>query len=81
MLIHSLIFSVVVFLYDSIITTGEEIRCFWGRKITGAGILFWLNKYIITLFLAWELASGQNMSDKVRTLPLLRSNESTYIIS
>ncbi|TBU54956.1 hypothetical protein BD310DRAFT_1031474 [Dichomitus squalens] len=34
----------VVFFYDSLITTGEEIRCFWGRKLTGAAVLFWLNK-------------------------------------
>ncbi|TBU22649.1 hypothetical protein BD311DRAFT_675584, partial [Dichomitus squalens] len=52
--------STVVFLYDSTITTGEEIRCFWGRKITGAAILLWLNKYMTALYLVWELASLYN---------------------
>ncbi|EJF61355.1 hypothetical protein DICSQDRAFT_60554, partial [Dichomitus squalens LYAD-421 SS1] len=64
-----LICSAVVFLYDSMITTGEEIRCFWGRKMTGAAILFWLNKYMTVLYLVWELATCFNISDKVCTLP------------
>ncbi|EJF60219.1 hypothetical protein DICSQDRAFT_63639 [Dichomitus squalens LYAD-421 SS1] len=50
-------FNVAVFLYDIIITTGEEIRCFWGRKVTGAAILFWMNKYMTILFLAWNFGS------------------------
>ncbi|TBU52425.1 hypothetical protein BD310DRAFT_998025, partial [Dichomitus squalens] len=54
----------VVFLYDSIITTGEEIQCFWGRKITGAAILFWLNKYMTVLCLIWNLVTALNISDK-----------------
>ncbi|EJF61331.1 hypothetical protein DICSQDRAFT_60505, partial [Dichomitus squalens LYAD-421 SS1] len=59
-----------VFLYDSMITTGEEIRCFWGRKITGAAILFWLNKYMTALYLVWDLATALSISNKART-PLL----------
>ncbi|TBU52353.1 hypothetical protein BD310DRAFT_832408, partial [Dichomitus squalens] len=54
----------VAFLYDSMITSGEEIRCFWGRKITGAAILFWLNKYMTVLDLVWNLATGLSISDK-----------------
>ncbi|TBU36907.1 hypothetical protein BD309DRAFT_838670, partial [Dichomitus squalens] len=60
-----------VFFYDSIITTAEEIRCFWGRKITGAAILFWLNKYMSILCLVWTFATFLNISDKVRIPPLL----------
>ncbi|TBU60035.1 hypothetical protein BD310DRAFT_848350 [Dichomitus squalens] len=56
--------ATVVFLYDSMITTGEENRCFWGRKITGAAILFWLNKYMTALFLVWDLATGPSISNK-----------------
>ncbi|TBU60060.1 hypothetical protein BD310DRAFT_923811 [Dichomitus squalens] len=73
--------ATVVFLYDSIITTGEEIRCFWGRKITGAAILFWLNKYMTMLYLVSDLATFFNLSDKVCPPPLLGSNESTYILT
>ncbi|TBU23300.1 hypothetical protein BD311DRAFT_674265 [Dichomitus squalens] len=64
MLIHSPTCLAVVFLYDSIIMTGEEIRCFWGRKITGAAILFWLNKYMTALYLVSDLATFFNLSDK-----------------
>ncbi|TBU60083.1 hypothetical protein BD310DRAFT_848403 [Dichomitus squalens] len=51
------------------ITTGEEIRCFGGRKIAGAAVLFWMNKYMTILFLVWQLATGLNISDKVCTRP------------
>ncbi|TBU52422.1 hypothetical protein BD310DRAFT_832199, partial [Dichomitus squalens] len=50
--------AIALFLYDSIITTGEEIRCFWGRRVTGAAILYWLIKYMTMLDLVWELAAG-----------------------
>ncbi|TBU51717.1 hypothetical protein BD310DRAFT_1003631 [Dichomitus squalens] len=53
-----------VFIFDSMITTAEELRCFWGRKITGAAILFWLNKYMTMLCLVWDLATGLSISDK-----------------
>ncbi|TBU40536.1 hypothetical protein BD309DRAFT_342296 [Dichomitus squalens] len=47
----------VVFLYDSVLTAPEEIRCFWGRKVTGGAIIFWLNKYITMLSLCWAIGS------------------------
>ncbi|TBU21647.1 hypothetical protein BD311DRAFT_677911, partial [Dichomitus squalens] len=63
--------SAAVFFFDSMVTTAEEIRCFWGRKITGAAILFWPNKYMTALYLVWDLAIGLDMSEKVCTTPLL----------
>ncbi|PIL24602.1 hypothetical protein GSI_12486 [Ganoderma sinense ZZ0214-1] len=41
----------VLVAYDALITTADEIRCFWSRKITGAAVLFWLNKYLTIAFL------------------------------
>ncbi|KAI0676125.1 hypothetical protein C8Q78DRAFT_1075057 [Trametes maxima] len=32
-------------LYDFLITFGEEVRLFWGRKFTGASLLFFVNRY------------------------------------
>ncbi|KAI0640732.1 hypothetical protein C8Q79DRAFT_920930, partial [Trametes meyenii] len=32
-------------LYDFLITFGEEVRLFWGRKFTGASLLFFINRY------------------------------------
>ena len=61
-----LIHLIVVFIYDAIITTADEIRCFWGRKLTGAAVLFWLNKYVGMFFFVWSLAGFFSMSDKVR---------------
>ncbi|TBU52338.1 hypothetical protein BD310DRAFT_832390, partial [Dichomitus squalens] len=75
------IYSAVGFLYDAIMTTGEEIRCFWGQKITGAAILFWLNKYMSILFLVWALATFLTISDEVCAPSSLGSNETTYILT
>ncbi|TBU34165.1 hypothetical protein BD311DRAFT_747263 [Dichomitus squalens] len=49
--------AAVAFLYDSIIITGDEIRCFWGRKVTGAAVLFWLNKYASLFYFIWDLGT------------------------
>ncbi|TBU23294.1 hypothetical protein BD311DRAFT_742501 [Dichomitus squalens] len=54
----------VAFLYDATITTGEEVRCFWGRKVTGAAILFWLNKYMNAMFLVWLFVTDFKISDE-----------------
>ncbi|TBU34123.1 hypothetical protein BD311DRAFT_683366 [Dichomitus squalens] len=54
----------VLFLYDLVITTDDEIRYFWGRKITGAALLFWLNKYMTTLYLIWDLGSIFKISNE-----------------
>ena len=55
----------VLLWYDLLITTGEEVRCFWGRRVTGAAILFWLNKYMTTLYFVWDLQTFFTISDKV----------------
>ena len=58
----------MAFLYDSIITTGDEIRCFWGHKVTGAAILFWLNKYASLLYFVWNLGAFMEIPEKVRIM-------------
>lgn len=61
----------VLFLYDSILTTGDELHCFWGRKIKGAAALFWLNKYMTTLYLSWSItvsSTSWDWSDEVCTI-------------
>ncbi|TBU57748.1 hypothetical protein BD310DRAFT_791608, partial [Dichomitus squalens] len=58
-------------MYDSIITTGDEVRNFWGRKVTGGAVLFWLNKYMTLLYMVWDLGSNLNKSVEVRALLLL----------
>ncbi|TBU54967.1 hypothetical protein BD310DRAFT_934758 [Dichomitus squalens] len=63
-----LIAGSAVFLYDTILTTGEEVRCFWGRKVTGAAILFWLNKYMTMLYLVWNLGNLLDLPNNSCTL-------------
>lgn len=36
-------------LYEHLVTLGTEIRLFWRRKITGASILFFVNRYMMLL--------------------------------
>ena len=55
----------VLLWYDLLITTGEEVRCFWGRRVTGAAILFWLNKYMAILDSALYLGTYILSSDTV----------------
>ena len=47
------------------ISTGEDIQYFWGRKVTGAAILFWLNKYVTILDMVWGLETFANPFSKV----------------
>ncbi|TBU22633.1 hypothetical protein BD311DRAFT_675597, partial [Dichomitus squalens] len=54
----------VLFIYDAVITTGDEVRCFWGRRATGAALLFWLNKYMTMLYLVWDLGTYLHISDQ-----------------
>ena len=35
----------VLFLYDYLITFEQEVRFIWGRKLTGANVIFILNRY------------------------------------
>ncbi|TBU57744.1 hypothetical protein BD310DRAFT_928613 [Dichomitus squalens] len=48
--------AAVMFTYDAILTTGDDVRCFWGRRVTGAAVLFWLNKYLTILLCFWSIS-------------------------
>ncbi|TBU47599.1 hypothetical protein BD309DRAFT_1016241 [Dichomitus squalens] len=56
--------AAVMFTYDAILTTGDDVRCFWGRRVTGAAVLFWLNKYLTILLCFWSISGDLKMSDK-----------------
>lgn len=57
-------------LYDYIITTEEEVRLFWGKKLTGATMLFWLNKWLVILHYTVAAVSIVKVSDAVCILSL-----------
>ena len=43
-----------VFCYDYVLTFGQEVELIWSRKISGAAILFVLNRYVT---LIWVIAN------------------------
>lgn len=59
--------------YDYIITFDAEVRCIWRRKISGASVLFVLNRYAtlvaslasIVQFLPWETMNHNMNLDTV----------------
>ncbi|KAM5531470.1 hypothetical protein V8D89_014860 [Ganoderma adspersum] len=62
---YCIVAASVLVLYEAIITTGDNVRFFWGRKLTGASVLFWLNKWLAVLCYAFSLASNLRLSDRV----------------
>ena len=45
-------------IYEYAITIGKETRLFWGKKVTGAAVLFFLNRYIVLGFNTYALANS-----------------------
>ena len=48
----------MVVIYEYAITIGKETRLFWGKKVTGAAVLFFLNRYIVLGFNTYALANS-----------------------
>lgn len=44
--------------YDFVLTFSDEIRFIWRRQITGAKILFLLNRYVFIAYTVTEVISG-----------------------
>ncbi|EJF58086.1 hypothetical protein DICSQDRAFT_29310, partial [Dichomitus squalens LYAD-421 SS1] len=59
-----------LYLYNWIITIDQEVEYFWKEKVTGAAILFYLNRYISLASFVISLVDWMPMTDKVRNLPL-----------
>ena len=62
--------NAVLFLWECIITTGDEVAYFWHRKPTGAAALFFLNKYLSMGYLLMNFIGYSPMSDQVRPVLL-----------
>ncbi|PIL24669.1 hypothetical protein GSI_12553 [Ganoderma sinense ZZ0214-1] len=56
--------AAVLFLYDSVITIGDEMRFIWGRGLTGAIVLFYLNKYLLILYNTMLFVTFFQLSDE-----------------
>ncbi|KAM5536607.1 hypothetical protein V8D89_009702 [Ganoderma adspersum] len=53
----------VIVLYDFALTTGDEVRLFWNRRISGSTALFMLNKWLNVLYFVCATTGYLKMSD------------------
>ncbi|KAM5536319.1 hypothetical protein V8D89_010011 [Ganoderma adspersum] len=49
--------TIVLVIYEYLITFGAEVQLFWGRDITGASILFFVNRYMRLIYVLFDLRS------------------------
>ena len=56
------VFDVVVTVYDIVLTFPDEFRIMWKRPITGAKVLFFLNRYLFLVMMVIQTMSD-NVSD------------------
>ena len=59
--------ALVLILHDYLVTFRQEVNMFWTRKLNGAAILFYLNRYtFITVYAIYQLSTYAPISDEVR---------------
>ncbi|TBU24160.1 hypothetical protein BD311DRAFT_868333 [Dichomitus squalens] len=66
---HCMNAAAVLYLYNWLITIDQEVEYFWKGKVTGAAILFYLNRYISLASFVISLVDWMPMTDKVRNRP------------
>lgn len=60
--------TLVLILHDYLVTFRQEVNMFWTRKLNGAAILFYLNRYaFITVYAIYQLTTYAPISDEVRS--------------
>ena len=69
-----LIISIVIIIYDWLITIREEVNLFWNRRFSGASILFLCNRYFVLAIFVLYLFGFMNMPDEVRQIRLTALN-------
>ena len=57
--------SLAILVYDYAITFPSEVQLFWGRKPTGATLLFFTNRYLVLSFWIIDTATVGPVSDAV----------------
>lgn len=60
----------VLFFYECALTIKDEMRLFWKKKLTGATVLFWLNKWLAIVSYAILLVTSLKISGAVCHLSL-----------
>ncbi|KAM5536634.1 hypothetical protein V8D89_009729 [Ganoderma adspersum] len=61
---------IALIFYECALTIKDEIQFFWWKKLTGATMLFWLNKWLIIACCAVSLATCFKTSNRVCPLSL-----------
>nr|VWP02332.1 Surface protein PspC [Ganoderma boninense] len=56
--------TVALYIYDYMITFGREVELFWGRRFTGASVLFLLNRYLNLAHMIVVACNFATMSDR-----------------
>lgn len=57
-------------MFDHVITLGQEANLFWSRRLTGASVVFLLNRYIAILNFILAMCEYAPTTDFVRSLSL-----------
>ena len=52
-------------IYDYAVTVTYEVRLFWRKKVTGATLLFFANRYLTLFFYIFDITTSVSMSDAV----------------
>ncbi|KAI0794718.1 hypothetical protein C8Q74DRAFT_1163339, partial [Fomes fomentarius] len=60
-----------LFIYDTLLTFGREVDCFWTGRMTGARILYFANRYISLLSTVLNIIRSAPLSDKASYQALL----------
>ena len=67
MIPRSWAFNFVAFVaFEYLITFDQEVNLFWKRKITGATILFFFNRYIVLLLYVMNISGSGSLSKSVQ---------------
>ncbi|TBU61802.1 hypothetical protein BD310DRAFT_872620 [Dichomitus squalens] len=60
--------ATALIIYEFLIITSQEARYFWSGRLTGAAVLFYLNKYLVLLSFVYTMMGYiPGMSDRVRS--------------
>ena len=52
--IHHLTTSALIF-FEYLLTFDQEVRLFWGKKLTGAVALFFVNRYTTIIYIIYNM--------------------------
>ena len=68
----------VLVIYEYLITLGPEVRLFWRREITGASILFFVNRYVVLFYNLFILA-GYSSFNNTRSVSTVSAFASRFV--